>query len=126
MSVHRYCILFTVSYILTESFCCTGKSRLIQAVHAGFWTEQQGALVPSFQAAVNAMEEELCDGLHAQHSSLLSTHSLLDSAELSRLGLLDYAEGSQGCSGVALVNSSGADVGLLATALARRMVQSDK
>lgn len=69
------------------------------------------------------MEEELTDSLHAQQSS---TQPLLDSFELSRQSLLNYPEGSQGCSGVALVDCQGSDVGLLATALARRMVQNDR
>lgn len=83
-------------------------------------------MVPSFQAAVNAMEEELLDSMHAQQSSLLSTQPILDSAELTGYSLLGQHDGSQGCSGVALVGAQGSGQGLLASALAQKMVQKDR
>ena len=83
-------------------------------------------MVPSFQAAVNAMEEELLDSMHAQQSSLLSTQPILDPAELTRYNSLDQDDGSQGCLGVALVGAQGSGQGLLATALAQKMVQKDR
>ena len=82
--------------------------------------------MPSFQAAVSAMEEELLDSMHAQQSSLLSTQPMLDSAEWTRYSSLGQDDGSQGCSGVALMGAQGSGQGLLATALAQKMVQKDR
>jgi len=77
--------------------------------HTGFWRYEQDALLSSYHGSISQLEARLSQASRGIYST-------------QQVSL--RADGSEGCSGVALLDSQGSDGGLLAFGLARQMLQS--
>jgi len=78
---------------------------------AGFWRHEQDALLASYHDSISGLAFKLSQanrGIYCTQQVSLR------------------ADGSEGCSGVALLGSQGSDAGLLAFGLARQMFHNSR
>ncbi|KAA6419179.1 MAG: hypothetical protein FRX49_10919 [Trebouxia sp. A1-2] len=82
-----------------------------QLYAAGFWRHEQDALLASYQDSISGLAFKLSQANRGVYTT-------------QQVSL--RADGSEGCSGVALLDSKGSDAGLLAFGLARHMLHTGR